>query len=136
MRWFALTLSIAVAVAVGFPGGAAAGWRVVASGAAKAKAKTLGSGNRPAGSVSGHKVTVTWAASTYLEGGAPGGYIVNRYNATTGALQTIGNKCDGTINALTCTENGVPAGSWQYTITPVTANWRGPESVKSLTVVV
>jgi hypothetical protein len=30
----------------------------------------------------------------------------------------------------------VPSGSWQYTITPATANWRGPQSVKSATVVV
>lgn len=136
MRCFLLTVSIAAAVAIGFPGGAAAGWRVVASGAAKAKAKTLGTGNRPTGAVAGHKVTVSWAASAYLEGGAPGGYIVRRYNATTGVEQTIGSNCSGTIAALTCTENAVPAGSWQYTITPATANWRGPQSVKSLTIVV
>src|SRR3954447_22299665 len=136
MRWFALTAAIAAAVAAGFPGGAAAGWRIVGSGAAVAKAKTLGSGNAPIGAVTGHKVKLTWLGSTYAEGGAPAGYVVRRYNATTGVEQVVGSACSGTINALTCTESGVPAGSWQYTITPATANWRGPQSVKSTTVVV
>lgn len=136
MRCFLLTISLAAAVAIGFPGGAAAGWRVVASGGAAAKAKTLGSGNRPTGAVAGHKVTVTWLASAYLEGGAPAGYIVRRFNATTGVEQVVGSSCSGTLSALTCTESGVPSGSWQYTITPATANWRGPQSVKSTTVAV
>lgn len=134
MRWFLLMLI--AAVAVGFPDGAAAGWRVAGSGSGAAMAKTLGSGNVPSGSVSGHKVTVTWTASSYTNGGTAAGYIVRRYNASTGVLQTIGNNCSGTITGLTCTENGVPAGSWKYTITPATANWRGPESAKSATVVV
>jgi hypothetical protein len=136
MRWFALTVAIAAAVAAGFPAGAAAGWRVVASGGGKAKAKTLGSGNRPTGTVSGRKVTLTWTASTYAEGGAPAGYVVRRFDATSGVEQVVGAGCTGIINALTCTENSVAKGSWQYTITPATANWRGPQSVKSLTIVV
>ena len=57
--------------------------------------------------------------------------IVRRYNTATGTLQAIGAACSGTINALTCTESGVPFGSWQYTITPAASNWRGPESAKS-----
>lgn len=128
---------VAVVVAVGFPGGAAAGWLLSGSGSGAAKAKTLGSGNAPAGSVSGRKVTVTWTASSYTNGGAPAGYVVRRYNATSGVVQTIGNACTGTISGLTCTENGVPAGSWQYTVTPAAGtNWRGPESAKSAVVVV
>lgn len=133
MRWFLL---LAAAVAVGFPGGAAASWRLTGSGSAAAMAKTLGSGNVPTGSVSGHKVTVSWTASSYTNGGAPAGYVIRRYNASTGVVQTIGANCSGTIAGLTCTENGVPAGSWKYTVQPATANWRGPESAKSTTVVV
>jgi hypothetical protein len=134
MRWFLLLA--AAAVAVGYPAGAAASWRLTGAGSAAAMAKTLGSGNVPTGSVSGHKVTVAWTASSYTNGGAPAGYLVQRYNASTGVVQTIGANCSGTITALTCTENGVPAGSWKYTVTPATANWRGPESAKSATVVV
>ena len=136
MRWFALTVAIAAAVAAGFPGGAAAGWRVLASGGTQAKAKTLGSGNRPSGTVSGHRVTLTWAASSYAEGGAPAGYVVRRFDAGTGVEQVVGASCAGIINALTCQESSVPKGSWQYSITPATANWRGPQSVRSLTIVV
>lgn len=136
MRWFLPFLAAAV-VAVGFPGGAAAGWPLVGSGSGAAKAKTLGSGNAPTASVSGHKVTVTWTASAYTNGGNAAGYVVRRYNAPTGVVQTIGNACSGTISALTCVENGVPAGSWQYTITPAAGtNWRGPESAKSTAVAV
>jgi hypothetical protein len=130
-----LLLVVAV-VAVGFPGGATAGWSHTGAGSGAAKAKTLGSGNAPGGSVSGHKVTVTWTATSYTNGGTAAGYVVRRYNASTGTLQTIGANCSGTISALSCTENGVPAGSWQYTVTPATGNWRGPESAKSATVVV
>jgi hypothetical protein len=133
MRWLLLVVAF---VAVGFPGGATAAWSQIGSGSAKARAKALGAGNVPTGSVSGHKVTVSWAASSYTNGGSPAGYLINRYNASTGVLQTIGANCSGTIAVLTCTENGVPAGSWKYSVTPATANWRGAESAKSATVTV
>jgi hypothetical protein len=133
MRWLLLLVAV---VAVGFPGGAAASWSLTRSGSGAAKAKTLGGGNVPTGSVSGHKVTLTWAASSYTSGGSPAGYVISRYNATTGVLQTIGANCSGTIAALTCTENGVPFGSWKYTVAPVAGNWRGPESAKSAAVAV
>jgi hypothetical protein len=126
----------AAAVAVGLPGGAAAGWPLFRSGSGVAKAKSLGSGNAPSGSVAGHKVTLTWTASSYTNGGNAAGYMVRRYNASTGVVQTIGSACSGTISTLTCVESGVPAGSWQYTVMPATGNWRGAESVKSTAVVV
>lgn len=125
-----------VAAVVAFPGGAAAAWALHGSGGGAAQAKTLGAGNAPSGSVTGHKVKVTWTASSYTNGGAAAaGYIVRRYN-TTGVLQTILSACTGTIAALTCTESSVPSGTWQYTVTPATANWRGPESAKSAVVTV
>jgi hypothetical protein len=135
VRRGSLPLFLAVA-AVAVPGGAAAAWALHGSGPGAAKAKTLGAGNVPTASVSGHKVTVAWAATSYTNGGTAAGYLIRRYNASTGVLQTIGANCAGTIAGLTCTENGVPAGSWQYTVTPATSNWRGPESAKSAVVVV
>lgn len=132
MRRRFLPLFLAAA-AVAFPGGAAAAWVIHGSGPGAAKAKTLGSGNAPNGSVQGRKVTLTWTASTYTNGGAAAGYVVKRYN-TSGVLQTIGSACTGTLTVLTCVESGVPFGSWQYTVTPATANWRGPESAKSAVV--
>jgi hypothetical protein len=138
MRRLALALSlVAAVVAVGFPGGATAGWSLPrSSGGSNAKAKTLGTGAAPTATASGHKVTVSWTAGSYVGGGAPGGYVIKRYNATTNVLQTIGSACTGTITTLSCVESGVPTGIWKYTVTAATANWRGPESAKSANVVV
>jgi hypothetical protein len=129
MRRFVVPLVLVVAVA--FPGGAAAAWRLLASGSGSAKAKTLGSGNLPTASVSGRKVTLAWTASTYTSGGTVAAYVVKRYQAVTGVAQTVGAACSGTISALTCTENNVPTGSWRYTVTPAAGNWRGTESPKT-----
>ena len=41
-----------------------------------------------------------------------------------------------TVAALTCTETGVPTGTWKYTITPAAGAWRGTESGQSALVVV
>jgi hypothetical protein len=126
-----------VAVVAAFPGGAAAAWTLTRSGSGAAKAKTLGSGNTPTVSNQGHKVTVAWAASYFTTGGAVPGYVVRRYNAITGVGQGALNGCSGTISGLTCIENSVPTGSWQYTVTPAAGtNWRGTESAKSAVVVV
>ena len=125
-----LGVLLVVVAAVGFSGGAAAAWTPAGSGRGATRAKTLGSGNAPTASVSGKKVTVSWTASSYTNGGTPAGYVVRRYNAS-GVLQAIGANCAAVITALACTENNVPAGSWQYTVTPATGNWRGPESTKS-----
>jgi len=81
-------------------------------------------------------VTLTWTASSYAEGGAPAGYVVRRFEAASGVEQIVVASCSSVINALTCTENSVAKGCCQYTITPATANWRGPQSVRSLTIVV
>ena len=110
---------------------ASAAWSRSAIGSGAAQAKALGTGNIPTATVSGKKVTVTWSASTFSNGGNVPGYVVRRYNASTGVLQTIGASCTGTIAALTCIERNTPAGGWNYTVTPAVANWRGGESAKS-----
>jgi hypothetical protein len=129
-------LLFVAAVAVAFPGGAAGAWVLMRSGSGAAKAKTLGSGNAPSASVSGRRVTLSWTASSFTTGGAVPGYLVRRYNAVTGVGQGAANGCSGTITVLTCSESSVPAGSWQYTVTPAAGNWRGPESAKSALVVI
>lgn len=132
MRRLALALVVA-AVAVGFPGGAAAGWSLLGSGGGKAKAKILNGGNVPTlTNGSGHNVNVAWAASTYANGGSPQGYLIKRYNASTGLL--AGNACGGVVvTTLSCTD-AASKGTWQYTVTPATANWRGAESAKSASI--
>jgi hypothetical protein len=129
MRRLALALAVA-AVAVGFPVGAAAGWSLpIAHGSGAARAKSLNAGNAPTlTNGTGHRVNVTWTASTYANGGSPQGYYVKRYNGTTNAF--VANACGGTlVTTLTCTDTA--NGTWKYTVTPATANWRGAESALS-----
>jgi hypothetical protein len=66
-------------------------------------------------------------------GNAVAGYIIKRYDAASPfALQTTLSACAGTIVATACSESGVPAGRWVYSVTPAFAtNWRGPESPMS-----
>jgi hypothetical protein len=129
-------LAIASLTAVLAAPPAAAAWSRTAPGSAAARATTLRSGNLPSATVPGKRVTVAWAASAFSAGGNAPAYIVRRYNATTGALQAIGASCNGTVTALTCTEKNTPVGDWQYTVTPVAANWHGTESSKSATITV
>jgi hypothetical protein len=120
-----LALSVLAPIA---PAGAA--WTKPSTGSGYSRAKAMPAGNTPTVSVSGSSVTVSWAASSFSGGGAVSGYLVKRYSSG-GAPQTIGTNCAGTISALTCTENAVPAGSWKYSVTPKQSNWLGAESPQS-----
>jgi hypothetical protein len=40
------------------------------------------------------------------------------------------------VGATTCTENGVPTGTWKYTLTPAAGAWRGIEGAMSATITV
>jgi hypothetical protein len=86
----------------------------------------------------GRSVTITWSAVTLADGHPVDGYRITRYEAGPPyAPQVTLAGCSGVVAALSCTENAVPFGSWQYTITPVIGeNWRGAESAKSGTVTV
>lgn len=125
-------VAVAVMVTAALGGGfASAAWLSPSgTGSAQATATSVGAGNAPSANASGSSVTVTWSASTLATG-----YTVKRYNAIDVA-QTIGSGCSGTIAALTCTETGLSAGTWKYSVTPVHANWTGAESTKTAVVVV
>src|SRR3954464_6597695 len=131
----ALVGGIALLGAALCPSASEASWSASGSGSGSAKAKSMPAGNTPTASVSGRNVTVSWTASSFSGGGAVSGYVVKRYN-TSNQLQTILSACSGTISALTCTENAVPAGSWRYTVTAKHSNWTGTESAMSSTAVV
>jgi hypothetical protein len=126
-----------VAVALLAAASAQASWTPTRSGAAFSRATSVGQGNAPSGTkVNGKDVRLTWTATTLTNGAAVGGYLVRRYNAATGAEATVAANCSGTVTALTCTENNVPKGSWQYTITPTRGNWRGAQSTNSAAIAV
>lgn len=112
-------------------GPALATWSAGGSGTAAGAATVMPTGNAPSVSVAGSNVTVRWSAATLPGGVDVAGYIVQRFNAATGQLATIGPSCAGVVTSTTCTETGVPAGSWVYTDTPVQANWSGSQSPDS-----
>ncbi len=130
-----VTIIVAVA-ALAAVAASHASWSTGGSGQSAAKAHLMPAGQTPAGTASGSNVTVTWPASTFTGGGAVSGYVVRRYNSVTGAEAATLAGCAGTVNALTCTENGVPTGTWRYSVTPAAGTWRGAESALSAVVTV
>lgn len=111
---------------------AAAAWVASYSGNGYSKGLTMPVGATPTVSTSTNNVTVSWAAST-IGGAAVSGYTVKRYDSSN-TLQTSGASCSGVITATSCTETGVPAGHWKYTVTPRRGNWIGTESAYSASV--
>lgn len=114
--------------------GANAFWTAASSGgSASASADAVGAGTTPAATVSGGNVTLAWNASTTVAGRAVTGYTVARYASASGGTKVpAGGTCTGTVAAgLGCTDQGVPTGTWYYTVTPVLGPWQGAESVRS-----
>jgi hypothetical protein len=112
--------------------GANAFWTTVSpGGSASAAADAVAAGATPSATVSGGNVTLAWNASTTLAGRPVGGYAVTRY-ASDGTKATIGGTCAGNGPAgLGCVDQGVPTGTWYYTVTPVLGPWQGAESARS-----
>jgi hypothetical protein len=114
------------------------------------KGGTLAGGNTPSLSTTSlvagtNSETVSWTQST-LNGTkfgqlTGGGYVPTRYavNAPSTPVTPDGT-CNvivtGNPNTLSCNDNNVPTGRWQYTITNALYNWRGSESGKSGTLTV
>ncbi|HEV2372379.1 MAG TPA: hypothetical protein VGS19_09425 [Streptosporangiaceae bacterium] len=119
-----LTLCLLSAAA----GPALAVWSASGNGNAGAAATTMPAGNAPTVTTSGNNITVQWTVATLPGGVGVEGYIIRRYNAINGAAATVGAACSGVVTSTSCTESGVPSGSWIYTDTPVQGNWTGPES--------
>jgi hypothetical protein len=130
-RW--VLASMLAAAALTFADAAAGSWQVVGSGAGYSGARAMPAGNQPTAAVSGRNVSLTWSAS----GGAVpvDGYVISRYDPGHDA-QSVGADCSGIVSGTSCTEQGVPAGDWTYTVTPARANWRGAESADSNSVTV
>ncbi|MDQ4145214.1 MAG: hypothetical protein M3198_16035 [Actinomycetota bacterium] len=110
---------------------ASASWGLRSTGSGFGKAAVMPSGVAPSTSVTGRKVTVTWRESSLPGGGGVQNYRVRRYSASSGVVQNVNSSCDANVDGLSCTEAGVPAGSWAYTVTPREGNWVGTESSPS-----
>lgn len=127
---------VALAAALGVTASAESAWLTGASAPAAARARTLSTSATPSAVFNRPKVTISWPASSFAEGGDVPAYVVLRYNAVTGASQPGANSCAGLVAALSCTENKTPAGTWRYTVTAAAGTWRGIESPQSLPVVI
>ncbi|GAA4684253.1 hypothetical protein GCM10025780_32700 [Frondihabitans cladoniiphilus] len=114
---------------------AAAFWSAVSTGTGSGSATTatVGRGVAPTATVSQASISVSWSAATASTGSAATGYTVVRYDSN-GVAQTPLASCAGTVAATSCTETGVPDGSWSYTVTPRYQNWVGTEGPKSTAV--
>ena len=121
-------IALVVALSSAFAVVAEASWDGGGHGSAGAQADSLDAVEQPTASASNRSVTVDWSAPS---SGAPAaGFVVKRYDGS-GNPQAVGAGCRDTIAETECTETNVPPGTWRYRITPVNANWRGPESPAS-----
>lgn len=114
--------------------GASAFWTASSNGGtAAAAADAVAAGATPSTSVSAGNVTLAWNASATLAGRPVSGYTVARYASASGGTKVpVGGTCAATsIAGLGCTDQGVPTGTWYYTVTPVLAQWTGTESARS-----
>ena len=135
-------LLLLVALPVVFMLASSAAWAYwsgdsVAGGSGASAAISVNAGATPAASVAGRSVTVSWDSSTLSNGStAVTGYVLGRFDSTGTTGQSMAS-CTATLATTTCTETGVPAGSWTYRVVPLFGtNWRGPASATSNIVVV
>ena len=111
---------------------ALAAWSTDGSGSTAGAAATMPGGLAPTARASGNQVTLSWPAATLPDGTDVAGYTVQRYDAANGAPGgAVGGTCNGVVTTTTCTDQGVPNGTWVYTDTPVELAWTGAESPAS-----
>lgn len=115
------------------PGIASAAWNASTGGGGAGRSLSMPRGAAPTIQVQGRNVVVTWTTARLSDGAATavGGYEVRRYSASSGVSQPVGASCTGTITALTCSESGVPSGSWRYGVVTRQGGWSGAESVRT-----
>ncbi len=111
-------------------------WSVGGSGSGYSKAVLVPQSATPTKAITTWpNIAVSWAA-TAVGSTTADSYTIRRYTEA-GGVQSILANCSGAIAALTCTENTVPVGRWQYsTQAQKGTNWLGSESAKSTTVAI
>ena len=127
-RRVALAVTIAALIAT-VPGAALAAWNGNGGGSSWSRAMAMPAGNTPSASASGGNITLMWSASLLPDSTPVAGYLITRYAEGSATPVTPGDTCNGTIGALTCTDQSVPNGRWEYTVTPKQgSSWVGAGS--------
>jgi trimeric autotransporter adhesin len=111
---------------------AAAYWSSAAAGSGSGQTGTLTAPVATATSLSPSSVTVSWTASTGTS--APTRYYVVRTDSSNVPAAACGTSPTVTISTLTCTESGIPAGTYTYTVTAVSLNWTATSTPATVTV--
>ena len=132
----AITAAAASTPVLGHPCTVLAAWSAFPSGQGESVALTMPAGNRPTPRASGNSVTLVWNASVFPNGTQVEGYTVQRQQSGVPGAVPVNANCSGLITTTSCTETGVPSGTWTYTIIPVQGGWHGTESAQSSPVTV
>lgn len=131
MKWKAVVVAAVAATAfvASVPRTVTAAFSATGSGSGRVAAQAVPAVAAPAASAAGQDVTVTWSPAT-LTGGTPvTGYVVRRYDLG-GTAHSVLSACTSVVGT-SCVEQGVPVGTWRYTVQPTIGGWRGPESATS-----
>jgi len=129
-------LTVAAACVLAGFGIAAAYWIITdSSNFAAATGDSLAAGATPSVSVTpsnGNTVTIAFAKVAMSDGSRVSSYTVRRYPAAGGAATVASVSCSDAATTRTCTEAGVPDGTWKYTDAPALGlHWSGAESALS-----
>ncbi len=115
-----------LAVAVLLLTGASPAWAYLTatgSGRGGADVATLTAPTDVTATSSGDQVEVSWTTAAAPDGG-PLGYVVTRTSTSDGTVVDVcGSDPDPVVDAATCDDEGVPPGSYQYTVTATFGGW-------------
>jgi len=110
-----------------------AAWHAGASGSGRSGAETVKAQAQPTFTVAGRDVTVNWTQDTLSDGATKTASSVTRT-----ASPASGNCVSGSpfaAGTTTCSDSGLPSGTWSYTVTPVFAGtWHGTAGTASVVV--
>jgi len=126
----AVTIGLVVGILMFVSGGvprAAAGYGSLGTGDGATRSGSIPVPVAPVAIADGTTVSVSWATIT-LSGGQPvEGYVVERLDEL-GIVVGVLPGCNVVVAVPTCTESGVPSGTWSYRVRGVHGSWTGAPS--------
>jgi Bacterial Ig-like domain len=133
-RRLLVPVGLAAAILAG-AGAAWAYWTTTGSGIATAGTATLGAPTSvTATATGGTGVAVAWAGSSLSSGQPAAGYYVTRMSGSASAA-ACGTSAAQPTTGTSCSDTGVPDGSYRYVVTAVYGSWTA-DSAPSATVTV
>jgi hypothetical protein len=104
-------------------------WTTGGAGSASASVGTLNPATNVAGNPSSSTVAVSWTASSPSFGVTAQGYFVTRVSiADSSQTAACGSDSSHLLTGTSCSDTGVPTGTYQYVVTAVFATWTAVSS--------